>query len=246
MKIRDTQFQPKPAGESTSKDWNSNLVRDVEILPGQRLARKSSTLGRKQRAVETFRNAAESLGPIERNSHVFAITRGQWSMLDGILHCLDQVGPSFISVWTWSVAELDIEVLCRLMQEKRLTGARLVIDGSARQKYPKIVFSWRKVFGRESVRYVINHAKIATIESVSGFKLCLRGSMSLNFNPRFENVDLSEGDGAFDVVRAIEEALPVLPGNCSGEEIYEASQLATAHWDDSSLEIFPQLRTWTK
>ena len=43
---------------------------------------------RVKRAVESFESAAATIGPIEKDMSLFAITRGQFSMLDAILHCL--------------------------------------------------------------------------------------------------------------------------------------------------------------
>lgn len=157
--------------------------------------RTNSVAGRHRRAVESFGCAATAIGKIEPGLSLFAITRGQWSMIDAILHCLDEVGPSKVSCWTWTVAEYEVEVLTRLRRDARITAGRLVIDYGARNKNAGIIREWQGTFGPESVRYVINHSKIALIESVSGLKLCLRGSMNLNLNPRFEQFDLSEGGG---------------------------------------------------
>ena len=210
-----------------------------------RLDRKSSTTGRQQRAVESFQCAANAIGPIERGMSLFALTRGQWSMIDAILHCLDCVGPSHVSVWTWTVAEYEVQVLTRLMRDERLTGARLVIDGSARAKNKGIIADWRASFGSQSVRYVMNHAKLSLIESASGLRLLLRGSMNLNFNPRFEQFDLTEGGPAFDMVKGVEDSLPVLADDCPGEDIYSATSLSNA-FESKTLNLFKPLKVWAK
>ncbi len=72
---------------------------------------------------------------------------------------------------------------------------------------------------------MVNHAKIATVETASGLKFLLRGSMNLNFNPRFEQFDMTEGGPEFDLVKGIEDELPVLDDGCSGKEVYEGSKL---------------------
>lgn len=158
---------------------------------------------------------------------LFAITCGQWSMIDAVLHVLSEVGPSKLSLWTWTVAEYEVQVLNMLRDDKRVTGGRLVIDHGARNKNAVIIADWQRVYGPDSVRYVINHAKIARIESASGLKLLLRGSMNLNFNPRFENFGITEGGPEYDLVEEIEEELILAP-DCSGAEVYAGSKLDKA------------------
>lgn len=170
---------------------------------------KSSPTHRRTVAKESFQNAAECIGKIEKGLSLFAVTRGQFSMLDAILHCLDCVGAARISVWTWVIADYEVERFSQLMTDGRLLSALLVVDGAAREKNAKLLSFWKSNFGADSVRYVRNHAKIATIET-DEFRLLLRGSMNLNFNPRFEQLDVSEGCPAFDLVREIERSLPIL------------------------------------
>jgi hypothetical protein len=57
------------------------------------MARSSSKEGRAENAVQSFKNAAETIGECTPGMSLFAITRGQWSMIDAVLHVLDQVGP---------------------------------------------------------------------------------------------------------------------------------------------------------
>jgi hypothetical protein len=180
------------------------------------MATSSSLAGRKKNAVESFGCAAAALGECKAGMSLFSITRGQWSMIDAILHVLDQVGSAKISLWTWTVAEYEVQVLKRLREDRRVTGGRLVIDAGARTKNAGIIAEWKSSFGEGSVRYITNHSKIARVHSASGLKFLLRGSMNLNFNPRFEQFDISEGGPEFDLVEEIEDELPVLDDNCTG------------------------------
>jgi hypothetical protein len=94
----------------------------------------ASPTARRKRAVESFKSAAECIGPVRAGMDgVFAITRGQWSMIDAVLHCLDQLNdPVTLSLWTWTVAEYEIQCLERLMLDQRIRAATLVIDHGAR------------------------------------------------------------------------------------------------------------------
>jgi hypothetical protein len=206
------------------------------------------TSARIARAEESFRTAAEALGRLEKGVHVFAITRGQWSMIDAILAVLDQTGPAHVSCWTWTVAEYELQCMERLMFDEKLLSARLVIDLSGRstnkKHFENLLGRWQKRFGLDSVRYVVNHAKIATVWN-DDWRFLLRGSMNLNFNPRFENFDLSEGCAGFDLVRSIEDELPLLPDTCSHEDAKAAAKVGDA-FDAAQLAIFKPLKIWAR
>jgi len=209
------------------------------------MSKASSPTRRRQTARESFRSAAECIGPCEAGMSLFAITRGQWSMIDAVLHVLDCVGASSVSLWTWTVAEYEVEVLTRLRVDQRITSGRLVIDYGARNKNAAIIADWKSSYGADSVRYVVNHAKIALIESVGGLRFLLRGSMNLNFNPRFENFDITEGGPEFDLMRGIETDLPVLLDSVTGKQAYEASKVASA-FTDKQLSLFGGTKVWAK
>jgi hypothetical protein len=206
---------------------------------------KSSIESRTRTAVESFGNAALAIGDITPRMSLFAVTRGQWSMIDAILHVLDKVGPSSISLWTWTVAEYEVQTLTRLRKDTRLTAGRLVIDAGARNKNMWLIQEWKSSFGPDSVRYVANHAKIARIESASGLRLLLRGSMNLNFNPRFEQFDITEGGPDFDLVEQIENEIDPLPDSATGKAVWKASRVSEA-FDSEQLALFDGLKVWSK
>ncbi len=207
--------------------------------------RNSAVRTRARRAVESFRSCAADLGELERGGGVFAVTRGQWSMIDALLHVLDQAGPSEVSVWTWVVAEYEVEVLARLRIDKRITRGLLVIDPAGVKRNADIMQEWIRTFGADSVRYVVNHAKLARVKSASGWRVLLRGSMNLNFNPRFEQFDLTEGGLDFDLVEEIEEGLPVLSADAGYSEIWAKSKI-TEVFGSEKLAIFGGLKPWQK
>ena len=199
---------------------------------------------RRKRAVESFKTASECIGEITPNMGLFAMTRGQFSMVDAIFSCLDQAGPSEITVWTWTVAEYEMECMDKLMRDGRVTKGTLIIDAGARGKNRGLLAMWQKTFGKDSVRYVVNHAKIATIKSEK-FSLLLRGSMNLNFNPRFEQFDITEGGEDFELVHQIESELPILADNCGGAEPFKASKIGNA-FDIEQLDMFKGAKVWAK
>lgn len=208
------------------------------------MAPASAIATRRKNAVESFKTAAECIGTIESGHSLFAITRGQFSMIDAVLACLDQSGNADISLWTWTVAEYEIECLERLRQDNRVKSGTLIIDHGARNKNAELIRQWKSTFGPNSVRYVVNHSKIATVQSEK-FKLLLRGSMNLNYNPRFEQFDLTEGGKDFDLVKNIEAELPILGDDCKGEDVYKGSKVAAA-FEPQQLALFGGTKVWAK
>jgi hypothetical protein len=175
---------------------------------------------------------------------LFAITRGQFSMIDAIFHCLREIGRAEVSVWTWTIAEYEVEAMAGLMARQDITAGRLIIDQSADRRNAEIIEQWRRRFGDQAVRICKNHAKIARVWN-AGFRLLLRGSMNLNFNPRFEQIDITEGGDDFDLVERIEAELPVLPRQYSNAEAETATQLSKA-FEASQLKMFAGIKPWAK
>lgn len=208
------------------------------------VTRASAPAGRRLRAVESFKDAADCIGPVHAGMSVFAITRGQFSMIDAVLHVLKATGPAKVSIWTWNIADYEIDVFTAMMRDERVTAGRLVIDLSARARNAPLIAGWRDLFGAESVRTVRNHAKIATVEG-GGFRVLLRGSMNLNHNPRFEQLDVTEGGPDFDLIREIENEIEILPPDASCADVDRVSKVADA-FGAETLDMFKGLKTWAK
>ncbi len=208
------------------------------------MPRSSSPSARRAIAAESFKTAAECIGPVTRGMSLFAITRGQFSMLDAVLHVLDQLGPAKLSLWTWTIADYEIKAFTELARDGRINSGRLVIDHGAILKNAPLLREWKGRFGPVSVRYVLNHAKIATVETADR-KVLLRGSMNLNFNPRFEQLDVTADGPDFDLVRKIEDELPALGDDSSGGDAYKASRVAEA-FGTETLDIFKGVKRWAK
>jgi len=175
---------------------------------------------------------------------VFLVTRGQFAMLDMVAHVVRELGPSAVSIWTWAIADYEVEAMNGLMANAAITGARLIVDRSAEQRSAATVEAWRRQFGADAVRVCKNHAKIARVWNDRA-RVLLRGSMNLNFNPRFEQVDISEGGPEFDLVARLEEELPVLRPMCSNAEAETASGLSLS-FERSTLAMFGGLKVWGK
>lgn len=195
-------------------------------------------------AVEAWAGAAAAIGPIVPGMALFLITRGQFSMLDMVTHVLAELGPAGVSVWTWAIADYEVEAMASLMASEAILEARLVVDRSAEQRSAPTIQAWRDRFGVTSVRVCKNHAKIARIWTADRSVL-IRGSMNLNWNPRFEQADVTEGGEDFALVSALEAALPVLTPMCANVDAETASGVNRA-FEVGTLELFRGLKVWAK
>lgn len=214
----------------------------------------SAPAARRRHAVEALRSAAEAIGPVVPGLSLFLVTRGQFSMLDILQHVVRELGQAEVSVWTWAIADYEVEAMAALMANDAITGATLVVDRSAEQRSAATIDAWRQRFGVESVRVCKNHAKVARVWTpvinppvgdLIARRVLIRGSMNLNFNPRFEQADITEGGEDFDLVQRLEDELPVLPAGCSNAEADAASGLGRA-FEQRTLEMFSGVKVWAK
>jgi|SRR5580765_2383778 len=206
--------------------------------------RTKRAVRRRARALETFGSAAEAIGRITAETNLFLVTRGQFSMIDMVRHVLADLGPAAVSLWTWAIADYEVEVLGGLMADQNLTTARLILDRSAEHRNGPIVRHWRERFGDDTVRVCKNHAKIARVWTADR-RVLIRGSMNLNFNPRFENADLTVNGEDFELVAAIEDGLPILPPLCDNAAAEDATGLSRA-FETGQLAAFAGVKTWAK
>lgn len=172
-------------------------------------------------------------------------------MVDAIRVCLAQTGPAHVSIWTWRIGEYDADVLDAIRRRGGLLSATLVVDRAAvaesrlgGDSNARQVGIWVENFGPNSVRFVNNHAKMARIWN-DDWRLLLRGSMNLNWNRRFEQMDISDGGPAFDLVTAIEEELPILSLPLNWHEVASATGLTNA-WTGEQLQLFDGATPWMK
>lgn len=213
--------------------------------PAQTSRRRNSAKARRRAiALDAMASARDTIGAVEPGMGLFAVTRGQFSMIDVINHLVDQAGPCSISVWTWAIAAYEVDVICGMMERRDIRDATLIIDYSTEGRSGEIVDQWRARFGRDKVKDCRNHAKIARVWN-DDWRFLARGSMNLNFNPRFEQFDLTEGGQDFDLVGEIEESLPVL-GPSAAKAEYDAATGIGKAWERSTLDLFDTARPYGK
>lgn len=203
---------------------------------------ESAKANRRRKAIESFASARACIGPLEPGMSLFAVTRGQFSMIDVINDLVWKMGSASVSVWTWAIAEYEVEVFTALMDRQEIKAGQLVIDYTGEKRNPGLLQEWRDRFGPGSVKICRTHAKIARVWN-DEYRFLARGSMNLNFNPRFEQFDLTEGGEDFDLIRSLEEELRVLEPGASRAQAEQNSQLERA-WTAEQLEMWGPLETW--
>lgn len=173
------------------------------------LRREKATTRRKLRSSLAVSRASEGVGPITKGVELFGFTKGQFSLIDIILHALDTTGPDtkgLISTWTAGNADLSI-----LLDEKRLTELRFIIDFSFPQRQPDYCAALREKFGDAAIRLTKVHAKFVTLRS-KDWNVCIRTSANLNLNRRLEQFEITEGVEMCDYVdEVVEEIFTKLP-----------------------------------
>lgn len=205
--------------------------------------RKSAALSRRRTAaLDCYKTAAACIGPVTPDISIFGVTRGQFSMIDIMTYLLSQTGPAQISLWTWTVADYEVEAVTALMNNGGVTGARLTVDYSASQRNRVLLKGWQDRFGPDSVKVCKTHAKIGRVWNAD-YRLLVRGSMNLNMNPRNEQFDLTGGGPDFDLVEQLEDEMPVISLNPSHLEAAAASKLGDA-FDLETLDMFKGLNPW--
>ncbi len=134
-----------------------------------------------------FQLIEKELGPIEENSSMVRVIDGTWPLYMLIHYILNIVGPSNITLTSFTFSEAAIRHLLFLKDEgliKQLTG--IFDNGNRRTKSPLLYFA-NEVF--DNLRLSANHSKITVIENAK-FPISIITSMNLSQNKRIENLTI--------------------------------------------------------
>lgn len=168
--------------------------------------RSKQAENRQVRRTLTVANAAEALGPIEHGIELYALCKGDYSLIDIIDHCLAATGPADVVVSTWTAAGADLDFALGFVHDGRVRSARWLVDFSFPQRQPAYFALLVDRFGAENIRATANHAKFVLIRN-DDWSLVLRTSMNLNKNRRLENVEISDDPGIADYLEAVVDEL---------------------------------------
>lgn len=147
-------------------------------------------------------SARDFIGTLKPAFHIFGLSKGQFSLIDLIRETLVQAGPVHLALSTWTVAHADLEELQRMVTDKAFLSLRFLLDFSFQRRQPGLIAQIRKCYGNDSVVVTRNHAKFLLFGNAA-WKIVVRTSMNLNFNPRLEDVEMKDDPELYSFLNSI-------------------------------------------
>ena len=115
---------------------------------------------------------------------------------------LNQIGTADVVICTWSAASGDIRAAHRMLNLKKIGSLKFIVDYSFKSRKPHFCDELVKTFGGDSIRVTSIHAKFITVKT-KDYHIVIRTSMNLNYNPRFENFEISDHLGLYNFMTEI-------------------------------------------
>jgi len=163
-------------------------------------------------------SATTAIGTLTPGCEIFALTFGQFSLIDAICAILEQTGPASITLSTWTAADADLRRAERLLRSADILSMRYIVDRSFATRMPHYCRAMRELFGDDCIRTTRSHAKWAVISNET-WNLAIRTSMNMNHNPRLENIEISDDPALAAFFRQVADDLfaEQEPGIFNGE-----------------------------
>jgi len=136
-------------------------------------------------------SAKKAIGEIKHGCEIYGFTKGQFSLIDVIEHCLTHTGPADVFIATWSAAAGDIQRAHKFLNNGKILSLKFLVDYSFQSRKPEFCKELVSTFGADAIRVTVTHAKYVLITN-DEWNLVIRTSMNLNYNPRFENFEISD------------------------------------------------------
>lgn len=173
--------------------------------------RERSTAKRDIRRAIAAKSAAEAIGEIAPGCEIFGLSKGQFSLVDIIRHCLAATGPADVTISTWTAANADLGFAYDLMRDGAIKTIKLIVDFSFPTRQPEYCAAMRERFGDDCIRVTKTHAKFVLIRNAE-WSIVIRSSMNLNENRRLESFEVSDcppmADWCEEVIAALFDAQP--------------------------------------
>jgi len=136
-------------------------------------------------------SARRAVREFTRGGRLVGFTRGQFSLLDLMRALLLKTGPVDVVISTWTAGIRDAQNARWLARRGAIRSLMFLVDRSFASRQPKYARKLADVFGDEAVRYTRTHAKFALLTN-DDWSVCVRSSMNLNTNARFEQFDIDD------------------------------------------------------
>lgn len=154
----------------------------------------------------TAATASEAIGPLWSGCEIYGLSKGQFSLIDIIAHCLPQTGPADVTIATWTAAGADLGFAYSLLTDGAIRTVRFIVDFSFPTRQPSYCAALRERFGDDCIRVTKTHAKFVLIRN-EGWNLVIRSSMNLNENRRLESFEISDDVGMADYLEGVMDEL---------------------------------------
>ncbi len=189
--------------------WNNPLIQnqspDADILSGEPpTIKKPKSAKREIRDLRRKQTATQAVAGMEMETEIFGFTKGQFSSIDLIEAVIDEIAApaEYMAISTWAAAKTDVHQTLDMMHSGKVQSARWLIDYTFQRRMPGLAQEIRSCFGEESIRVAKNHAKFTLIQS-GNWRIVIRTSMNLNYNPRFEDFTISHDPELFRFINGI-------------------------------------------
>ncbi len=123
---------------------------------------------------------------------IHGLSNGEWSLSDGLAELLRLVGPSDLTISTWTASSADLSKARGFLENDRISSIRFLVDRSFEARQPVYCRTMRDLFGDEAIRVWSSHAKFSILTNGSYSVLYLT-SANLNKNKRLENYTVIAG-----------------------------------------------------
>jgi hypothetical protein len=163
---------------------------------------KRASVKREFKHSDRGESARRTIGDLYPACDIMGLTKGDFSMIDILDHCLKQSGPSDIVIGTWTAAHADVTQAENMLKNGLIKSMRMLVDRSFPQRQPKYYEKVLSIFGQDSVRLARFHAKFILIKSEK-YSLVIRTSMNLNKNARIEMYEITDSSEMYEFFQHI-------------------------------------------
>lgn len=144
----------------------------------------------------------QCIGRLAPGCEIFLLTNGQFSLIDLLVHLLNEIGPASLDLATWTAADGDLRRAHAMLLDNRISTMRMIVDPSFRVRKPGFCATLVDLFGPSAIRTIPLHAKFAVLRN-EHWAIAVRTSMNLNPNKRIESVEISDDPALADFLGGI-------------------------------------------
>lgn len=124
---------------------NLNNLKQPTVFKRSKVRREYTTGLRQE-------SALKAIGTLQPGCEIFGFTKGQFSIIDVIIHCLGQTGPAHVFIATWSAAAADIQAANKFLQNGSILSLRFLVDFSFKSRKPEFCEELVSTFGVDALR----------------------------------------------------------------------------------------------